>query len=84
MNHETAQLTEQIERNTQENQNRMQEATENMEQIYQSTEECKKIIRTLGAASQEIIGIVQTITNISGRTNILALNAPIRDLPFSQ
>ena len=77
MNHETAQLTEQIERNTQENQNRMQEATENMEQIYQSTEECKKIIRTLGAASQEIIGIVQTITNISGRTNILALNASI-------
>ena len=77
LNHETALLTEQIERNTQDNQNRMQEATEQMEQIYQSTEECKKIIRTLGDASQEIIGIVQTITSISGRTNILALNASI-------
>ena len=77
LNHETAMLTERIERNTQDNQNRMQEATENMEQIYQSTEECKKIIRILGDASQEIIGIVQTITSISGRTNILALNASI-------
>jgi len=77
LNHEIALLTERIERNTQDNQDRMQEATENMEQIYQSTEECKKIIRTLGDASQEIIGIVQTITSISGRTNILALNASI-------
>lgn len=77
LNHETALLTEQIEVNTQENQNRMDEATVNMEQIYDSTNECKEIIGTLGDASKEIIGIVQTIASISARTSILALNASI-------
>lgn len=77
LNHETALLTERIELNTQDNQKRMDEATDNMEEIYQSTNECKKIIGTLGEASQEIIGIVQTITSISARTSILALNASI-------
>ena len=77
LNHETALLTEQIELNTQENQKRMDEATENMEQIYQGTNECKQVIFSLGEASKEIIGIVQTITSISGQTNILALNASI-------
>ncbi len=77
LNHETALLTEQIEVNTNENQSRMEEATENMEQIFQSTGECKQIISALGDASQEIMGIVQTITSISSRTGILALNATI-------
>ncbi len=77
LNHETALLTEQIEKNTQENQKRMDEATENMAQIYQGTNECKQVIFSLGEASKEIIGIVQTITSISGQTNILALNASI-------
>ncbi len=77
LNHETALLTEQIEVNTNENQSRMEEATENMEQIFQSTGECKQIISALGDASQEIMGIVQTITSISTRTGILALNATI-------
>ena len=77
LNHETALLTEQIEANTRENQSRMEEATGNMEEIYQSTNECKQIIGTLGDASKEIIGIVQTITSISARTSILALNASI-------
>ncbi len=77
LNHETALLTEQIEINTQENQSRMDEVTQNMKQIYQSTNESKQVIFTLGEASKEIIGIVQTITNISGQTSILALNASI-------
>ena len=77
LNHETALLTARIEANTQENQDRMNEATENMEEIYQSTNECKQIIGALGDASKEIIGIVQTINSISGRTSILALNATI-------
>ena len=77
LNHETALLTEQIEVNTNENQSRMEEATENMEQIFRSTGECKQIISALGDASQEIMGIVQTITSISSRTGILALNATI-------
>ena len=77
LNHEATVLTGQIEFNTRENQNRMEEATGNMEQIFRSTEECKEIISTLGEASQEIIGIVQTISSISSRTGILALNASI-------
>jgi len=77
MNHKTSELTVQIEKNTRENQNCMEEATDNMEQIFNSTQECKQIIFTLGEASKEIIGIVQTITGISSRTNILALNASI-------
>jgi len=76
-NHETAVLTGQIEQNTRENQERMEEATGTMEQIFRSTEESKQIIYSLGEASKEIIGIVQTITSISSRTNILALNASI-------
>lgn len=77
MNHRTAALTEQISINTRQNQQRMDEATASMEQIYNSTDACKQIITTLGEESQEIIGIVQTITSISSRTNILALNATI-------
>jgi len=77
MNHRTAQLTDRIGQNTRENQKLMDAATENMEQINKSTEECGQIIRTLGEESKEIIGIVQTITGISSQTNILALNASI-------
>lgn len=77
MNHKTASLAERIGENTKENQKRMEEATGNMEQIYKSTDACKKIITNLGEESKEIIGIVQTIKNISSQTNILALNATI-------
>lgn len=76
-NHKTAGLTDQISENVQENQQRMDDATQNMEQIHNSTNECKKVIHMLGEESKEIIGIVGTITSISGRTNILALNATI-------
>lgn len=77
MNHKTALLTEQIGENSQENQQRMDDATTCMNQINDSTNECKQIISTLGEESKEIIGIVQTITSISSQTNILALNATI-------
>lgn len=77
MNHKTAMLTDRIGENTRENQNRMDEATANMEQIHRSTGQCKEIVTNLGEQSKEIIGIVQTITSISNRTNILALNASI-------
>lgn len=75
--HKTAKLTDQIGENTQENQKRMDDATANMEQIHNSTNECKRIISNLGEESKEIIGIVGTITKISSQTNILALNATI-------
>ncbi len=77
LNHEATVLTGQIEKNTLENRSCMAEATDNMEQIFRSTEECKQIISTLGDASQEIMGIIQTITSISSKTGILALNASI-------
>lgn len=77
MNHKTALLTEQIGANTKENQSRMDDATASMEQIHNSTNECKQIISSLFEASREIIGIIQTITGISSQTNILALNATI-------
>ena len=77
MNHRTALLTDDIGKNTKENQKRMDDATASMEQIHTSTNECKQIITNLGEESKEIIGIVKTITDISGQTNILALNASI-------
>ena len=77
LNHEATLLTGKIEKNTLENRNCMTEATNHMEQIFSSTEECKEIISTLGDASQEIMGIIQTITSISSKTGILALNASI-------
>lgn len=77
MNHRTALLTDDIGKNTKENQKRMVDATTSMEEIQSSSDECKKIITTLGEESKEIIGIVQTITSISAQTNILALNASI-------
>ena len=77
MNHKTADLTVQIGEKTQENQKRMDDATISMEQIHNSTNECKHIISNLGEESKRIIGIVGTITHISSRTNILALNATI-------
>lgn len=77
LNHAATVLTGQIEHNTAENRSRMAEATEHMEQIFRSTEECKQIISMLGDASQEIMGIIQTITSISSKTGILALNASI-------
>lgn len=77
MNHNAATLTVKIGENTRENQKRMNDATEGMEQIHESTNACKQIIHSLGEESKEIIGIVQTITGISSKTNILALNASI-------
>lgn len=77
MNHRTAVLTDQIGINTMENQKRMDELTASMKLMNESTKECREIISALGEESKEIIGIIQTITSISSRTNILALNASI-------
>lgn len=77
LNHRTAKLTDQISENTRENQKRMDDATDCMDQIHSSTSACKQIIACLGEESKQIIGIVETITYISGQTNILALNASI-------
>ena len=77
MNSQVAELAEQINERTKENQKKMDDATASMGQIHTTTEECKTIISRLGEESKEILGIVQVITGISNQTNILALNATI-------
>lgn len=66
INGQVAELARQINAWSEENQNKMNDATASMEQIHVSTKECK-----------EILGIIQVITGISKQTNILALNASI-------
>lgn len=70
-------LSEKVKDITEENQKRITKATSSMEQIHSSTDECKEVITKLGEQSQEIINIVNVITEISSQTNILSLNASI-------
>lgn len=77
MNGQVAELARQINDTTSENQKKMDDATNSMEHIHESTSECKDIIWELGEESKEILGIINVITGISNQTNILALNASI-------
>jgi methyl-accepting chemotaxis protein len=52
-------------------------ATEAMAAVRESAHEAAAAIRDLGARSERIGGIVDTITGISEQTNLLALNAAI-------
>lgn len=77
MNQKTAALAKRIGEDTQTNQQLMHDSSQSMEAIYESTNECKDLVSKLGEESKEIMGIITTITQISGKTNILALNASI-------
>lgn len=77
MNQKTAALAKRIGEDTQMNQQLMYDSSQSMEAIYKSTNECKDVVSKLGEDSKEIMGIITTITQISGKTNILALNASI-------
>lgn len=77
INRQVADLARQINERTKDNQMKMDDATTSMEQINESTSECKDIIWQLGEKSKEILGIIEVITEISDQTNILALNASI-------
>lgn len=77
INGQVSELARQINELSKDNQNKMNSATNSMEQIHVSTNECKGIICKLGEESKEILGIIQVITGISQQTNILALNASI-------
>ena len=77
MNGQVAELARQINERTADNQEKMNDATDSIEHIHQSTCECKEIIWKLGEESKEILGIINVITGISNQTNILALNASI-------
>jgi methyl-accepting chemotaxis protein len=54
-----------------------QEATAAMAQVRDSSAEVSEAIRALSAKSDQIGGIVETITGIAAQTNLLALNAAI-------
>jgi methyl-accepting chemotaxis protein len=54
-----------------------QEATEAMQSVRESTHAVTDAITGLADKSEQIGGIVQTITGIAGQTNLLALNAAI-------
>lgn len=77
INEQVSSLARQINKLSKDNQNKMDSATNSMEQIHESTNECKEIIWKLGEKSKEILGIIQVISGISKQTNILALNASI-------
>ncbi len=59
------------------NQNIMDMAAESMVKISDSSKESMSAIQLLGEESKEIVGIIQTITEISSQTKLLALNATI-------
>ena len=77
INRQLSDLANQVNQLSKENQDKMNSATESMEQIHRSTNECKEIVWKLGEESKEILGIIQVITGISQQTNSLALNATI-------
>ena len=77
INRQLSDLANQVNQLSKENQDKMNSATESMEQIHRSTNECKEIVWKLGEESKEILGIIQVITGISQQTNILELNATI-------
>lgn len=77
MNGQVSGLARKINELSEDNQNKMDSATDSMKQIHVSTNECKELICRLGEESKEILGIIQVITGISQQTNILALNASI-------
>jgi methyl-accepting chemotaxis protein len=55
----------------------VQEATEAMAAVRESSARATDAIRELGSKSEQIGGIVDTITSIAEQTNLLALNAAI-------
>lgn len=77
INRQLSTLATKINKLSADNQNKMDSATDSMEQIHLSTNECKEIVWKLGEESKEILGIIEVITGISKQTNILALNASI-------
>jgi methyl-accepting chemotaxis protein len=48
-----------------------------MDAVRAATQEATEVIRALGTRSEQIGGIVETITGIAEQTNLLALNAAI-------
>lgn len=77
MSDQLAKAADQIRELSSGNQKTMDLATDRMLHISESAGECKKVIEILGEQSNEIMGIIKTITDISAQTKLLALNATI-------
>ncbi len=60
-----------------EGQQAVAEATEAMRQVRENSGEVTQVMHQLANKSEQIGGIIDTITNIAGQTNLLALNAAI-------
>jgi methyl-accepting chemotaxis protein len=54
-----------------------EQATAAMDRVRETTDAVTEAIRDLAGKSEQIGGIVETITGIAGQTNLLALNAAI-------
>ncbi|WP_205695928.1 methyl-accepting chemotaxis protein [Conexibacter sp. SYSU D00693] len=74
---ETAQAADDARRVAGEGETAVAEATEAMAAVRQASAQATEAIRELGAKSEQIGSIVDTITGISEQTNLLALNAAI-------
>jgi methyl-accepting chemotaxis protein len=74
---ETVRAAEQARAVAEEGASAIAEATDAMEAVQASSSEVTSVIRDLGAKSEQIGGIVSTITGIAEQTNLLALNAAI-------
>jgi methyl-accepting chemotaxis protein len=74
---ETAEVAGRTSRLAEDGAKTIDEATAAMKSVRSSSEEASVAIRDLGAKSEQITGIVDTITGIAEQTNLLALNAAI-------
>jgi methyl-accepting chemotaxis protein len=74
---ETAAAADEARRVAQEGAEAVRGATDAMSAVREASKQATGAIRQLGAKSEQIGGIVDTITRIAGQTNLLALNAAI-------
>ncbi len=74
---QTAEAAEQARAVSQDGVATVTHASASMEAVREAAEAANETIRELGSKSEEIGGIVATITGIAGQTNLLALNAAI-------
>jgi methyl-accepting chemotaxis protein len=73
----TSEAADEARRAAQEGADAVTEATEAMQAVRDSSGNATTAIRGLGSKSEQIGGIVSTITGIAEQTNLLALNAAI-------